>query len=25
LTYETAESPLDPMDVEHEIEKMCRW
>ena len=24
LTYETAESPLDPMDVEHEIEKMCR-
>ncbi len=21
LTYETAESPLDPMDVEHEIEK----
>ena len=24
LTYETADSPLDPMDVEHEIEKMCR-
>ena len=24
LTYETVESPLDPMDVEHEIEKMCR-
>lgn len=24
LTYETAESPLDPIDVEHEIEKMCR-
>lgn len=24
LTYETAESPLDPLDVEHEIEKMCR-
>lgn len=24
LTYETAESPLDPMDVEHEIRKMCR-
>lgn len=21
LTYETAESPLDPMDAEHEIEK----
>ena len=24
LTYETAESPLDPMDVEHEIRKMRR-
>ena len=24
LTYETAESPLDPIDEEHEIDKMCR-